>query len=368
MLDLCTAHFNARYYYYRATRRAHFLKSYYLLINFIYAVFFQIRRYLLVTQSSLCRKYVERRINEKLHTRAVYFYMRPSSLPISFMRKDFSNINLRGVSFRFQDLSHARFSGSDLRGADFTGANLLGADLTQVRTGIAPFKLVWIFLAALAMSAISGYVAMLAGQTIQTMFRSPDYHVRQAGVACFLVILLFMGFSMWKGVDDAFNFMVLPVIVVALLTGLFSVFSGAGTMMGAIYITLCILLVVVMFVIGTVARTAAGSLSGFLFVIVALSGTIIGRSFGGGVGTVLMAVCCIVISRRALRGDEGFSKLLWVSELITRQFGTSFRDARLTAVNFSGNIIRNCDFSDAEISLVHWGTSKKINCITDHPI
>jgi hypothetical protein len=284
-----------------------------------------------------------------------------------FMRKDFSNINLRGVSFRFEDLSHARFSGSDLRGADFTGANLLGADLTQVKTGIAPINLLWIFVVSLVLSALSGYVAMLAGQTIQTMFLSPDTHVKQAGVACFFVIILFMAFSMWKGVDDAFNFMVLPVIVVAGLTGLFSAFSGAGSFTGAIYITLCILLVVVMFVVGTIARTAAGSLSGFLFLVVALSGSIVGRSLGGGVGTVLMAVSCVVISRRALRGDEGFSKLLWFCTFITRHFGTSFRASRLTAVNFSGNTIRNCDFSDADVSLVHWGTSKKINCITDQP-
>ena len=117
------------------------------------------------------------------------------ALPKSFMRKDFSNINLRGASFRFQDLSHARFSGSDLRGADFTGANLLGADLTQVKTGIAPRHLVWIFLLALVLSAISGYVAMLAGHTLQTMFLSTDLHVRQVGVACFVVIMLFMVFS-----------------------------------------------------------------------------------------------------------------------------------------------------------------------------
>jgi hypothetical protein len=197
--------------------------------------------------------------------------MRGHSLLMSFMLKDFSNIDLRGVSFRFQDLSHARFSGSDLRGADFTGANLLGADLTQVRTGITPVNLVWIFLVSLAMSALSGYVAMLAGQTIQTMFVSTDRHVKQAGVACFFVIILFMAFCMWKGIDEAFSFMVLPVIVVAGLTGLFSAFYGDGTAMGALYITLCILLVVVMFIIGSIARAAAGSLSSVLFVVVAVS-------------------------------------------------------------------------------------------------
>jgi hypothetical protein len=283
------------------------------------------------------------------------------------MAKNFSNMDLRGVSFRFQNLSHASFSGSDIRGADFTGANLLGADFTDVRTGITPGKTWWIFLGALALSAGSAYVAVLAGQSIQTMFLSTDVYVKRAGLACLLVIILFMGFSMWKGVDDVFRYMVLPVIVVAGLAGLFSAFYGEGSWVAAIYIGLSVLLVIVMFIIGTVARTAAGSMSAIMFLVVAVFGTAVGRGLGGGIGTVLMAISCMVISRRALRGDEGFTKLLWVSELITRHFGTSFRDSRLTAVNFSGSTIRNCDFSDAEISLVHWGASKKINCIIYQP-
>jgi hypothetical protein len=222
-----------------------------------------------------------------------------------------------------------------------------------------------IFLCALLVSALSGYVAMLAGQTLQNMYHSDDANVRNAGVACSVVIILFIVLSTWKGVDHSFRFLVLPVIILALIVGFFSYLSGAGSGMGALYLTLAILLVVIMFVVGTVARAAAGTLSNILFVIVALFGTFFGRSMGGGIGTILMAVGCMIISKRALRGAKGFGKLRRITSFITQRFGTSFRNSKLEDTNFSRAELHNSDFSRADISLVHWGRSKKVNCILD---
>src|SRR5262249_45311154 len=156
--------------------------------------------------------------------------------PIAIMLKDFSNKNLRGASFKSEDLSHARFHGSDLRGADFTGSNLSGADLTDVKTGIAPATKFWIFLVALIISLLSGYVAMLAGYTLQTMFHSGDNNVKFAGIVCTVVIILFIAFSIWKGVDQALIHLVLPVMVTAGLVGVVAYVSGVGTGMGAVYL------------------------------------------------------------------------------------------------------------------------------------
>jgi uncharacterized protein YjbI with pentapeptide repeats len=120
-----------------------------------------------------------------------------------------------------------------------------------------------------------------------------------------------------------------------------------------------------MFVVGTIARAAAGTLSDLLFIVVALSGAFFGRSVGGGIGTVIMAVSCMIISKRALKGARGFRKLGSVAKYITRKFGTSFRDSKLQNVNFSRSYLHNSDFSHADISMVHWGNSKKINCVLD---
>lgn len=284
------------------------------------------------------------------------------------MEKDFSHKNLKGVSFKNEDLSHARFADSDLRGADFSGSNLNGADFTHVKTGIAPAKKVSIFLGALIVSAFSGYVAMLAGQTIQGMLYSEEGNIRTAGIATIIIALLFIGYSWWKGVGHAIRQLIIPAGVAALVIGFIAAVSGLGTGRGMLNLILALILLTVMFIVGTVARATAGSLSAVLFWIVAMSGAFFGRSVGGGFGTVIMAIGCALISKKALKGAPGFDSLRSIAGFMTRKFGTSFRNSRLADADFSRSTIRNSDFSNVDITMVHWGNSKKINCISNENI
>jgi uncharacterized protein YjbI with pentapeptide repeats len=82
------------------------------------------------------------------------------------MYKDHSNKNLQKASFKNLDLVNAVFVNSDLRGADFSGADLTRADFTNTKTGITPVTTVLLFFIALIVSMVSGFVSMLAGQTI----------------------------------------------------------------------------------------------------------------------------------------------------------------------------------------------------------
>jgi uncharacterized protein YjbI with pentapeptide repeats len=84
---------------------------------------------------------------------------------------------------------------------------------------------------------------------------------------------------------------------------------------------------------------------------------------GGSVGTVIMAIACTVISKRALSGAKGFEALRKVAFFITRRFGTSFRDTKLIHANFSHAQIHNADFTNADVTLANWSDTKKINCI-----
>jgi uncharacterized protein YjbI with pentapeptide repeats len=134
-----------------------------------------------------------------------------------------------------------------------------------------------------------------------------------------------------------------------------------------LYLVLALVLVVVMFVVGTIARATAGALSGFLFIIVALSGGMFGKTVGGGIGTVIMAISCAMISKKALKGAPGFEGLQKIAFYFTSKFGTSFRQCHMANADFSqSKTIRNADFSNANIAFVHWGDSKKVNCIVRH--
>jgi hypothetical protein len=285
------------------------------------------------------------------------------------MQKDFSHQNLQKASFRNEDLSNARFSDTDLRGTDFTGSDLRGADFNHVKTGITPVNTSLIFVAALVVSALSGYVAMLTGRTIQAMLGSDDAKIRTAGIASLVIMLLFILFSLWKGVGNAVHKLVIPVIVLATTLGIIAYVSGMGTGRGMLFLVLSLLLVVAMFIVGTIARAAAGSLStNILFIAVALVGGMFGKSVGGGLGTVILAISCALISKRALSGAKGFETLRKIAYYITSRFGTSFRNSRLANAHFSRSSIRNSDFSNADIALVNWGDSKKINCLANETL
>jgi hypothetical protein len=122
--------------------------------------------------------------------------------------------------------------------------------------------------------------------------------------------------------------------------------------------------VLIMFIVGTIARATANTLSVILFLIVAIAGSVFGKSIGAGVGATIMALACAQVSKRALNGAKGFDSLRKIAFYVTTKLGTSFRNAKLSGADFSQSKIHNADFSNADISLVTWGDSKKINCIT----
>jgi hypothetical protein len=276
---------------------------------------------------------------------------------------DHSNKNLQNASFQNQDLSKANFSGSDLRGANFTGSNLSGADFTNVVTGVTPGNKAIIFATALVISVLSGYVAMLAGRTIQFMLKSDDPHLGLAGMITLVLYIIFIAYAWARGGGAAISNLILPTLGIALIIGLVAYFTGVGTGMGMAYLIVCNILLMVMFFIGTIAVTLGGTLSSILFLIVAATGLAFGRTLGGDLAPVVMAVACLLISRRALSGAKGFAVLKRISFNVTRNFGTSFRKSNLSAADFSRSRIHNADFSRAELSSVNWGDTKKVHCI-----
>ena len=281
---------------------------------------------------------------------------------------EYSNKDLQKASFRDEDLSGVDFSGSDLRGANLGGSNLTGANFSNVRTGIPTMIIVWLFLVSLAASLLAGYIAMLTGRTIQGLLKSGDPRLGAAGIIAIALSVLFIAYAWWKGGGAAIRNLIIPASAVALIIGLVAYFTGAGTGMGMAYLVLSNILLMVMFIIGTVARAAAGSLSNVLFLVVALSGGMFGKSVWGGIGTVVMALACMQISKRALNNAPGFEGLRKIAASITRRYGTSFRDAKLKDADFSHSRLNNADFSNTDFAMVNWGDSRKVNCLLNGKI
>jgi uncharacterized protein YjbI with pentapeptide repeats len=298
--------------------------------------------------------------------RGIWSFVRNSNEFIPFnMNQEFYNQNLQKASFKNLSLPRARFQDTDLRGADFSGADLSGADFSKIKTGITPTNKLLIFITVLIISLISGYFAMLAGQTVHSMLASEDSKLRTAGIVTLIIIVLFIIYGYWKGVGSAISKLIVPVLIFAAVIGVIAYFSGLGTGLGMLYLVLALVLVVIMFIVGSIARATAGTLSNVLFVIVALSGGIFGKSIGGGIGTTILALACMQISKRALSGAKGFDFLRKIAAWVTKKYGTSFRNSNMEQVHFSLSEIKNADFTGANISSVNWGDTKTKNCITE---
>jgi len=281
------------------------------------------------------------------------------------MAKDYSNKNLQNVSFKDQDLSNANFSNSDLRGVDFSGAALVDTNFTHVKTGITPLNTILIFVGALIVSLISGYFAMLAGRTVDEMLASKDQNVRLIGIITIVVTILFILYAWRRGTGKAIKNLIIPFALLAAVAGVIVIVSRLGTGYGILEQLIALMFVMVMFIVGTIARATANTLSVILFLIVAVAGSVFGKSIGGGVGATIMALACAQVSKRALSGAKGFESLRKIAFYVTKKLGTSYRNAKLAKADFSQSKIRNADFTNADLSLVNWGDSKKINCIID---
>ena len=276
---------------------------------------------------------------------------------------DYSKKNLRGESFKDEYLVNTSFKGSDLRGVDFSGADLTGADLSQVKTGIPPFKTFLIFFVTLVVSMASGYMAMLAGNTIQEMLKSDDVKIMIAGIVSIILIVAFIVYYYLKGGSIVIKYLLVPVILLSVVIAGIAYFSGLGTGRGLLFLCLSLLMGVILIVLGTVARALAGVLSStILFLLVTATGSVFGSRIGGGLSATILALACVLISKKAMSGAKGFESLRKVASLITQKFGTSFQNANLTNANFSQTIIQNADFTNADLTSVNWTDSKKENC------
>ena len=276
--------------------------------------------------------------------------------------------NLQGKDFKGQNLTDTDFSGADLRGADFTGAILKNANFSKCRTGLKTSTSVVVFLFALVVSLLSGYVAMIAGATFQFLINSPDQNLVIAGYILTGLILFFLILTLWKGGKLTLLVIALTIIAILLLGSVF-LMTGAGTGLGSTYSSLFLILFVVMLTVGSIARATAGSLSSnILFFVVAIGGGMFGRSLGGGLGTIILAIACAIISKRALADKKKFPWLNKISVTVGSYFGTSFKNADLTGADFSESVISNSNFAGAKLSGVKWENAKKTFNLEDAEI
>jgi len=272
---------------------------------------------------------------------------------------DFRGRDLRGRSFRDQDLSGADFSGADVRGSDFTDARLAQANFTDARLGVRPLTGALIFVAALAISIAAGLMIGYFADTIRDGAAAPDWRDKMAGWLLVLVVVVFLGFLIFRGVRTALLASVI-VLVVVVVVDVTLVYSIAGEIRYVYAFRLIGLLVLAAFatLAGVLGRIIGGTFGAWAIAIVAVIGGLAAGRAHGGLAAIIVSMLLVYLSKRALKLDARDRELRKLAHRLVTRRGTRFTGADISGVDFTGTLAAQADATDATLEGAIWEHGK----------
>nr|WP_322666209.1 pentapeptide repeat-containing protein [Dendronalium sp. ChiSLP03b]MDZ8208996.1 pentapeptide repeat-containing protein [Dendronalium sp. ChiSLP03b] len=267
------------------------------------------------------------------------------------MPQDFSHQNLRGRSFKGQDLAAANFRYADIRGVDFTGANLRGANFNHAQAGLRWGGLIALLTTALLFAILAGlFLSYFTIDTISLLTTNKD----PTGVLVLVILGLFFSYLFIR------QGLFIAAVAIALLAT-FSRMMPFATSIVAILVL-------------TVAVTIAAAIGKKAVNITSVSSAIAALYFpvaGGKTQPQLLAVVMIVtiaevalsvfMSRQALAGEQKYTLIRTFAILFGIADGTRFQESDLTDANFTGATLDSVNFLKANMTRTCWFNVKKFD-------
>ncbi|MBW4635406.1 MAG: pentapeptide repeat-containing protein [Iphinoe sp. HA4291-MV1] len=330
------------------------------------------------------------------------------------MPQDYSHRNLRGRSFKGQNLEGANFSYADIRSADFSGANLRGANFSHAKAGLQKRWATFLVLVSWLLSGISGFLLSIVGALIT--YALAYYSQNQITVWITLIVLIALvvilrvvlrrGLSIIATITGV-GFFTAAIIVAFISSFAFITFVfAAGTianeriLLSFIFAFVTAIAVTLAGVV-TVCGVLTGSIAGVIAEIVAGTGThvstaviifastcassfavsfaVIGAiNFIGNtgvdsdfpmifgevfilIGAFAVALISTYIARQAIKGKEKYALINNAAIRFTTFKGTSFRNTDLTDANFTQATLKSTDFRKANLTRTCFHNTKKLD-------
>lgn len=332
------------------------------------------------------------------------------------MTQDYSGQNLRGRSFKGENLAGANFSHSDIRGASFRNANLTGANLSHSQAGLQRRWAILLVALALFLAALSGAASGLAGIMTSGIVSPPftrEYSVIPAGIlsvslAIYYTVTVRQGYT--SGLVACAVSISAAVAIIGTLTGALAG-SGVAALTVAWVVVGTLTGAIAFVVVGAVARSEtlsaalafvstfywvfAGSVAWYIAGIVAKAGigappgkaTVaksvavayskvgaysIAWAFAGSgaeiiARTVAVAGACgvaalgVYVGVRSLAADDKFALPRRIGIFLAATGGTNFREANLTDADFSAATLKNTNFNGATLTRTSFSHAKKLD-------
>ncbi|WP_416668195.1 pentapeptide repeat-containing protein [Egbenema bharatensis] len=282
--------------------------------------------------------------------------------------RNFKRQNLRGKCFRGEDLSEADFSGSDIRGADFSHAILTGANFTNVTAGLMRRQAITLLIILLVAATLLGLIAGAIGALAEAQFLP----VNASESATFnwvtpVIIIAFTFVSLTRSMAAGFSIFV-GAFALATLGALIS--SEAIPIAGSIAAVIAVNAAVAAATAAVSSLMAAAVLSfritiglavaaffviGFSLAITLTKALVPASSIASAI-TVASIVLPLsgYIGWRTIKGDRKNTITAIVAHFLATKWGTNFRGADLTQVDFSRAVLKSTDFSRANLTNTRW--------------
>ncbi len=297
--------------------------------------------------------------------------------------RDFQGANLRGLSFKGEDLSDADFSFADIRGTNFRGANLRRAKFCGAKAGLQKrwvvVLLVCLFIVAGVLGFfnffISGGIILELGELLTSephLFNQITTWVEIILVVCgFWMIIIFQGVR-----TEVLALALFLVISLTALTINFTV-SWGSVLILTLVLTLAgaLILAGTLALVGVLALTLAGAITGNL-------AGFINRAFPDRLDSafnetlplvfILVLIFILVaaqtwlsayIAHQSIKGDKKYTLICNIAITFAAIGGTSFRGANLTDADFTNATLKSTDFRKANITRTRWRDTIKLDHI-----
>ena len=292
------------------------------------------------------------------------------------MPQDYSGQNLKGSSFKGQNLEGANFSGADIRSADFTGANLRRANFSHATAGLQKRWVVMLLSLSAFLAIVSAFAAAFTGIVfVNSLLIRTDkvcltFLIVLVGLLIFCIICIREDMTKALGVS----------IIVFAISGFLSVaWVDSGALAGSVVFTLAsvgcasitgaLLLAIAIFVgeriafVSIVIAAVFGVLTGSYFVVLCVP-QVKSLPFVW-LWLAVMAVATYILSAhiswQTIAGNNTYFFINAIAIALVSTGGTSFRNADLTDANFTQVILKNTDFTKANLTRTYWYRAKKLD-------
>ncbi|BAB78208.1 pentapeptide repeat-containing protein (plasmid) [Anabaena sp. FACHB-709] len=305
------------------------------------------------------------------------------------MLKDFSGQNLRGRSFKGEDLGGANFSYADIRGVDFSGSNLSGANFSHAEAGLPLYWAIGLIIISSLLTAVIG-ICLLFTHIVLTAILTFSNNINisfKFGIICSIIFAV--AFTIHKkfvaGLEALCLVFTVAVAMAVSTSIILDITANAkvnvlGNFAVAVALTVTIIFIIFFTVVGIMSIAVSAGIAiavlesekflvliffTIIVTILILFSFIISvfNIYEAGIFTGIFVILSAYMGIFVTTSKKYETGIKEISIAVAAMKGTKFHLTNLSNANFSHAKLKNTNFEKANLTNVCWNNAKKLKYI-----